>query len=255
MKRAIYHIMDQMRRGFLIVTFLLLTSWVSVASALPSLQLDILGGTYDTTTETIVASSDSFTLYALLLPNKKAPLNDRYYISAALVPKVGASDYGSFTFNGATIHATSDMVYGNPPFESNLARDPGDLPRHGIFPTFFSEFGFTFDPARTSIPYNTADDAGAGPTGNGAMYYTAFSVNTSGLGTDVALHFDLYNKKEGRGGAGDVDVKSFAPFSHDAQSSPSVPVPEPASLLLTALGGISLLISKRGIGHRNKGSH
>ncbi len=161
MQKSIYQIMDQLRRGVLAWTFLLLTGWISVASALPALQLDILGGTYDTTTDTIVTSSDTFTLYALLMPKAKVPLSDTYYVSAAIVPKLGASDYGSFIFDGTTVDVTSDMVYGVPPEEANLAKDKGDLPSHGIFPAFFSEFGFTFDPANTTVPYNTIDDAGA----------------------------------------------------------------------------------------------
>src|SRR5437773_1816853 len=40
----------------------------SRAMAIPLLQLDIGGGVYDTTTETTVATSSSFTLYAYLTP-------------------------------------------------------------------------------------------------------------------------------------------------------------------------------------------
>ena len=41
----------------------------SVAHAVPTLQLDIAGGVYDWSSKTIVATSSSFTLYALLNPN------------------------------------------------------------------------------------------------------------------------------------------------------------------------------------------
>ena len=215
-KTITHYMMDRAQQGVLIWTFLLLIGFVPVASALPSLQLDILGGTYDGATETIVASSDPFTLYALLMPSSDTPISDIYYISAALVPMVGAADYGSFIFAGTTINVTTDMVYGIPPLEADLGEDLGDLlPKHGIFPAFFSEFYFTFDLANTSVPYNTIDDAGAGPSGSGSMYYNAFTVDTSGLTPGVAIHFDLYNKETD---GTDVDIKAFAPFSHDAQS-------------------------------------
>ena len=37
------------------------------ASAVPTLQLGIAGGTYDNATKTIIASSNSFSLYAYLI--------------------------------------------------------------------------------------------------------------------------------------------------------------------------------------------
>ena len=112
------------------------------ANAVPVLQLDIAGGSYDNGTETIVTSSDTFTLYALLKPSTYNTLSDSYYISAALTPQVSTSaTLGSFVFNGATINATSDMFYGVPPLEAILASDKGDLPTHGVFPTYYKEFG------------------------------------------------------------------------------------------------------------------
>ena len=118
------------------------------AFAIPALQLDILHGVYDSSTETVIAQSDPFTLYAYLKPTSGAPLSDRYYISAALVPKTGPAPFtsgGSFTFNGTTVRVTQDMVYGIPPLESNPLMDPGDLAKHGIFLTYFTEFSFKFD--------------------------------------------------------------------------------------------------------------
>ena len=94
------------------------------ANAVPTLQLDIAGGGYDYGSETIVANSDTFRLYALIRPNSSNTLSDTYYISAALTPQVKTdASLGSFMFNGATVNATSDMQLRRPPLESILAAD------------------------------------------------------------------------------------------------------------------------------------
>ena len=220
--------------------------------AIPTLQLDIAGGTYDTTTETIVASGNPFTLYALLIEDSKNKVGDTYYISAALAPKTKSpDDYGSFTFNGDTIDVTGDMIYGVPPVETygSAFWDSGDLQRHGIFSTYFKEFEFKFDAANKAIPYNTQDNAGDGPTpsANGTMYYASFTVDTSGLDPEYLIHFDLYNTY--LASCRDVDIckSCFAPFSHDAESGK---VPEPATLLLLGIGLVGLTLWGRRKNHR-----
>lgn len=215
----------------------------------PTLQLDIAGGGYDYGTETIVSSSDTFRLYALITPDSSNTLSDTYYISAALTPQVksGAS-LGSFVFNGTTVNATSNMYYGVPPFEANLAFDSGDLSKHSIFPTYFKEFSFQFSSANRIASYNSQDRAQSGGAintaykSNGSMYYAMFDVDVSSLAPGYEVHFDLYNTAVKCGG--DVDKTAFAPFSHDAQSGTTT-VPEPATLVLLGTGMTALYFSRK----------
>lgn len=224
----------------LLFLFFLLV-WSPSVFAVPSLQLDILGGSYDSGTQTIVSSSNQFTLYALLKPTLTNTLSDTYYISAAITPMVAANaDLGSFQFNGETVDVTGDMVYGVPPLEQIATLqgwDANDLGQHGIYPTYFREFEFQFSTSNRANEYNTQDDAGQGPTADpaGPLYYAAFSVDTSGLSPGYAIHFDLYNTTVRN--SGDVDRTGFAPFSHDAQSAT---VPEPSAILLLGSGLMGL---------------
>lgn len=221
--------------------------------ALPTLQLDIANGVYDPLSKTIVSTADQFTLYAYLLPgNAKATITDTYYISAALVATNGGAmgpGLGSFSFNGVQKNVTSDMVFGVPPLEVNLAFDSGDLSKHGIFPTYFNEFSFRFNSNNKTARYNTKDRAVNGnpiniapnPVG-GNMYYAAFTVDTTLLAPGYAIHFDLYNEKVK---CGDTDIKLFAPFSHDAQSRAKVPEPNTVMLIGAGFAGLWLYGRKR----------
>jgi hypothetical protein len=230
-----------------LVTSLLLASAVE---ATPLLQLDIVGGHYDSRTDTIVSSGPDFTLVALLTPRRNSDvtslLNETYYISAAVTPAVGplGSTLGAFSWNSTTYDVTGDMTYGTPPLESGgAAGDSGDLSRHGIFPTFFSEFSFRFAPANRTITYNSAEDPGGlRPTTSttGISYFATFNVTTALSGNNV-LHFDLYDTYIRQCGTSrscvpDEDIDRFAPFSHDAQSSNRSSVPEPQSLLVIGTG-------------------
>lgn len=234
---------------------------VAPAGAVPQLQLDILGGTYDPVTETIIGpAGDHITLVALLTPQENASdadiqalLSRMYYVSVALLPStsVGA-DLGSFTFDGTPIAVTGDMVFGVPPIEStggDQGQDPHDLPQHGIFETYFSEFGFLFSDESTATTYNTMTSPGglvASPLGS--TYYREFVIDTTGLAAGYELHFDLYNTISGEPAglkkksstSGDVDIDDFAPFSHDAGTNRTHKVPEPGTLLLLGAGLMAL---------------
>jgi hypothetical protein len=230
------------------------------ASAVPVLQLDIANGTYDPVTQTVLSADNPFTLYALLTPKSTLSateltelLSATYYLAIAIVPQIDQdADLGSFTLNGATYNVTSDMVYGTPPYEvlpDLQGHDGGDLGSHGIYDTFFLEVPLTFAAAPTATTYNVENNPGGlVPSATGGTYYASFSLDTLNLDPDYVLHFDLYNtdirecaaKKKAGGPQAlcpDVDVDDFAPFSHDAQSTPPdrelpPPVPEPTTMLL-----------------------
>lgn len=208
--------------------FLLVAAALVPARALPLLQLDVSGGVYDSSTETTVSTSTNFTLYALL--NSLSPHGGNYFISAALFPAPSSAggNFGSFVFNGTTINATADMSYGT----------PTNLPAHGIYPTWYEEFAFTFNPANKTTNYNVQNVVGVhtGPAANssGNSLYMPFLVDVSGLTPGTSVVFDLYTY----GATGTGKVK-FAPFSHNAGSGGGSNVPDGASTLV--LAGVAML--------------
>jgi len=211
------------------------------AQAVPMLQLDIGGGTYDTSTETIVVADSIFTVYAYLANRGTAEdltllLADTYYISIALIPGDSLSGE-SFTLDGATVNVTGDMTYGTPPID--VVAQQFDLPSHGVYPTYYYEEAFQFSESNEISQYNTQERAINGGSidltydSTGEMYYVAFDIDRTGLDTNYNLHFDLYNTNVKRNGT--ITVDDFAPFSHDAEA-----VPEPATVFLLGLGLLGL---------------
>lgn len=206
------------------------------AYALPSLQLDATGGTYDSSSSTIIAGQNPFTVYALL-DTTKISGSGTFYISAAIVPKTTVGSFGSFTVNGTTYSSGSGMQYGNPPVDATGNKN--DLPAHGVYDTYYAEIAFTFDSSKKAIAYDTQYNPGGFTEGAGTLLYNAFNIDMSGLSAGYTVHFDLYNITTDK--KGNIAVDQFAPFSHDAQGpgGPSTSIPDSASTMM--LLGIGLV--------------
>ena len=214
---------------------------VQVGSGIPLLQLDISGAYYDSSSQTVIANNNPFTLYALHHDegNNAATPAGTYYISAAIIPKTAnppLTSFGSFTVNG-TAYSVGNMSYGNPPVDALLNRD--DLAGHGIYDTHYAEIGFTFNLANNATPYNSQDTPGGlVEPSSGSLYYHAFTIDISGLASGYNVHFDLYSTTiDPKTGA--VTVDKFAPFSHDAQGGTTQVSDSSSTLILFGMAMIA----------------
>jgi hypothetical protein len=213
--------------------------------AIPTLQLDIAGGTYvGGSEESTISNGPVFDLQALVTSSYLAlDPGQTYFISAAITPKTTVplqESFGSFTINGVTYSASSGMQWGRPPVEDAIDTY-GDLPTHGIYDTHYAEIAFTFAGADLLAAYNAQD----GSSADGTVRRKTFAVDTTGLADGYELHFDLYNTEYIRKKKLNLEViDEFAPFSHDAASGLGTQVPDGGStamLLGAGLAGLSAI--------------
>jgi len=122
-------------------------------SAIPKLQLDVLGGTWiGGSDETTYSTSNPFTLRALIDPSL---VGRTFYLSAAIVPKqdVTPTNFGSLSIDSSQYDASVGMQYGTPPLDGAI----NNLQTHGIFATWYAEQSFLAG-AGTVASYNVQDD-------------------------------------------------------------------------------------------------
>jgi len=231
------------RCSSLLLAIFFMATFSGTAMAIPTLQLDIGGGVYNNALQDVVATTNPFTLYALLTPDSDSTILNSYILSIAVTPQVSdPASLGSFNISGpgtftSPVQVTGDMTYGTPPI---VAVDPGgDLAGHGVFPTYFLEIPFSFVASKSTPTYNTQDNPGGPDLFNpGPTYYQDWVI-TSNLDAGYFLHFDLYqlgtNTNNGKFG-----IVEFAPPSHDAST-----VPEAGALLLFGTGLIGLVGYRR----------
>jgi len=213
------------RLGLLTLVAVILLLSPAAAVAVPDLQLVIPEpeGYYDPITQTWVTSSDEFTLQAIVDDDDVFRGQDsvELYLCVALSDDlftldgngdVVFADGMSLSINGAALTA-ADFEYGLPPIsDENLDGQGGDLAPHEIYPTAFAEIAFTItDPG---------------------IYEFQIANAVAGI------HFDLYSLKS----RDRIDI--FAPFSHDAGTVPSTPVPEPSTLALLVFAGVFVPLGK-----------
>jgi hypothetical protein len=230
-----------------VVLFSMFALAAASVRAVPTLQLDIVDGVYNSSDATTVATSSSFTLRALLHPGNGDGLvgtTGYYHISAAIEPLLQQTNpppnIGTFTIDGLSI-SPATMQWGTPPVDV-ADSSSHNLASHGAFPTYYAELSFNFDALDTIGAYNAAD----GSTCPGSLYYHDFLVDITNLDPGYSVHFDLYDEKVK---SGVYCVDDFAPFSHDAQSGTNVAhVPDSGSGLLmlgAALAGLGFVRRRR----------
>ena len=208
--------------------FTALMALASTAVAVPALQVYSDGASYDIADESWAISGPSFTLQALATnqSNTTGFTNvTQAYLSLATMGDVAADAAISIfhTESGTTAtYSFADLIFGTPPDAS------GDLASHGIYDTYFAEFGFLLGDSCLACVSDMVDGSAAK---NG--WVNNFEISFSGF--DM-LHIDLYTLNSSGG------ISLFAPFSHDAYATS---VPEPTPLILLGIGLLAFGIIKR----------
>src|SRR3989338_5330109 len=195
-------------KKYLGILFLVVTAFCGIvkpAEAVPALQLYVEGAIFDSLTETWIFSSlADFDLQVIGANN----VIEDVYLAIA----VPTEETGTITVNSTTI---GPFIFGTP-----ITGDGDSLPSHGIYPTDFATY-FMGDFGLVQTVY----DMQPGETGSALGEIKTVSISISGYSW---AHFDAYDHILSKSKIKYV----FAPFSHDAETGTTTPIPEPASLLL-----------------------
>ena len=215
-----------------------LVTQTGVASAVPTLQLNVTGGMYlGGSEESGTNLTNQFSLNAYCKAGKSGAncTGKDFFLSVALldqnfnkVTTLPTTGIGSFSLGG-TVYNPANFGYGK----------PAELSPHGVFDTLFTTINLgSFSASSTTANVDVEPNPANNPllsAGAGKLFFKSLGVDISNLSNNYRLHFDLY---------GDG---SFAPYSHDVVSSvggltpatphaPSAPgnvgaVPEPMTLV------------------------
>jgi hypothetical protein len=214
--------------------------FVATASAVPTLQLFIEGATYDWGSQTWVTQSGGFDLYVISAENSKSDV----IVSLALA-QADIRDNVNINFGGHQVQS-DDWLWGYAPIgnEPDAWNGGTDLPRHGVFPTWYTEMhtgAYDIASAVGDVQPNSNGDYWNPSTSLGQTsafgQVKRFHVETGG--TFSFVHFDAYTLNP------DGTIDQFAPFSHDAETISSVPEPGTLALLSTGLLGLGVYVRKR----------
>ncbi len=224
-----------MRKLFLVVflcsAFLLIGT---TASAINFLQLDIVGGSYDSGPESTIGG-ETGTLIALINPTKsKYNVNNDYFITLSINPlttsyKGTGPDLTLSNFDFSTTIVPSGSSTSPSVLNYSGTTAPYSQVNHGeAFPSDYWTFGaFRPDGTQTVSAYNVQTGATA-PGSLLAVYFDYdFSSIIGNFGVE-GIHFDLYAELGG-------EFVDKAPFSHDASAAP-----EPTTMALLGFGLVLL---------------
>lgn len=248
-----------MRKNFLFLFVVSLFLFFSgSAMAIPSLQLYIEDGEYDTGSETWVVNptSGSFILTAFAMDKDLTDSNQgnafegdstAAFLIASLTPKlddtgsptdlygtlgINGNSYNEWTFGPDTIPEDIPTVL----YEAYTDVGVDEIPDHGIFDTYYIIHPFLFEDSGDFIFDTQPPNPDTEATKVG--YRKNFNINLTGLNAELfeGVHFDLFTLDS------ESNLYKFAPFSHDAESR----VSEPGTMLLLGTG----LILIAGIGRK-----